>query len=181
MEALAKFKIAIVEFDSTQGIIGSYAGLTAPRVSRGLTGEAPFDEQESQVLSETIDAMYALQATTNLPIDWRMIGKVRPHVESKRNELKDGNDPVIRTAYYVRTNLHNYFVRLRGDKSVVENMNYLQSTAFTDPLLARRCAELLKDYGVTARTDILTGIRRESTITKSLAELGFPAVTEQMI
>jgi hypothetical protein len=138
METLNKFKVAIVEFDSTQSVIGAYAGLAAPRVSRGLTGETPFDEKECQVLSETIDAMYALQATTPLPIDWRMIGRVRPHVESKREQ----KDPCPNEFYIISTSSLGYFSCVRSGE-VVSVPSIAKAAAFADITMAGTVAREL--------------------------------------
>lgn len=109
MELLTKFKSAVVEFDSTQSNIGAYAGLAASRVSRGMTEEIPFTVAEADDITETIDAMRSVQSEIGLPINWSMIGKVKPHIDQRRKALREQADPILHRCVLIRISATAFF------------------------------------------------------------------------
>ena len=84
MDAVTAFKTGLVELNVNQTQLARYVGVEPSRVSRGLTMELPFTVAETREISETIDAMRSIQAEMSLPIDWSLIGKVKPHVDARR-------------------------------------------------------------------------------------------------
>src|SRR6266478_1937671 len=129
MDLLTKFKSAIVEFDTTQSIIGAHADMKASRISRGLTEEVPFDPAEKKVIEETIDAMRDLQASIPLPIDWSRIGKVKPHIDEKRTALRETSDPIVRKCSLVRISWTGFFQRVNSG-NVVTTPSEMTAAAF---------------------------------------------------
>jgi hypothetical protein len=172
MELITKLKSAIVELDTTQSIIGAHADLKASRISRGLTEETPFDDAESQAISETIDAMRDLQGSMPLPIDWSRIGKVKPHIDTRRKELREQIDPVIRRCTLIRTSRTGFFQRMNGT-NVVTTPSEMTAAAFETPELANQVVRELKKLGSEAQTESFGAFRRKSTMTHSLIEIGF--------
>lgn len=146
-----------------------------------VSGRVDADPEDVKQLLSVIRTMDYLQDTIkpNLPINWGSNPLlVRDVLVKTYEERLNAEDPIIRQACYIRTSALNYFVKLRGDGSPVETINAHEAAAFLDFQLAREGVKLLKAKGVSAFTDLLTGLRRESTITKSLEELGFKLETE---
>jgi len=70
---------------------------------------------------------------------------------------------------------------VRTDGSIIETLNYYNNTndtaaAFTDYKLADEVEKQLKQRGVASKLELLTCNRRESTIARSLEELGLEPV-----
>jgi hypothetical protein len=172
MDLMTKFKSAIVEFDTTQSIIGAHADLKASRISRGLTEEVPFDAAESQAISQTIDAMRGLQAEMPLPIDWSRIGKVKPLVDQRRKKLREQADPIVRRCTLIRTSLTGYFQRMNG-ANIVTTPSEMNAAAFESPDLANEVVRQLEKVGMKTRTESFGAFRHKSTMTHSLIEVGF--------
>src|ERR1700676_4746760 len=143
MDLITKFKSAILEFDSTQSIIGAHAGMKASRVSRALTEEVPFDAAESLDISETIDAMRSLQAEMTLPVDWSRIGRVKPHIDTRRKELREAIDPIIRRCTLIRISSTAFFQRIIGT-NVVTTPSEMTAAAFETPELPNQVVRELK-------------------------------------
>src|ERR1700694_4048222 len=95
VDVIREFKMAIVEFMTTQSLIGAYANIKTARVSRGLTGEVPFDRAEQEQILAAIDGMRALQQSVNpnVPIDWTQVSVLRPLIEEKIRTVQDRTDP----------------------------------------------------------------------------------------
>jgi hypothetical protein len=172
MDLITKYKSAIVEFDTTQSIIGAHADLKASRISRGLTEETPFDAAESQAISETIDAMRDLQASMPLPIDWSRIGKVKPHIDQRRKELHDHNDPIVRRCCMIKISYTGFFLRVRG-KEVVTTPSELLAAAFENPDVANQVVRELKKFGTQAQIETFGALRKKSSMSHTLIDVGF--------
>lgn len=176
MELLTRFKSAIVEFDVTQSQLGAYADMKNSRVSRGSTGEVPFDAAESKVIEETILAMRELQNEVRpegVPVNWALIHKVKPLVDQRRRELRDHADPVVRRAWYVRLNSLTWLARMRGNEPVPTYNYQVDGACFEDVNLAEETAHRLRAIGIASKMEMLTSDRRASTITRNLIEIGF--------
>jgi hypothetical protein len=173
MELITTFKSAIVEFDTTQSIIGAHADLKASRVSRGLTEEIPFDAAESQAISETIAAMRDLQASMPLPIDWSRIGKVKPSIDKRRKELRDTVNPIVKRCWYIRLNSLTWLKSMRENEPMPTYNFQIDGAAFESTALAEEVVRRLRAIGVQSKMDLLTAERRASTITRGLEEIGF--------
>ncbi len=151
-----------------------------------VSGRVDADPEDVKQLLSVIKTMDYLQDTIkpNLPINWGSNPLlVRDVLVKTYEERLNAEDPIVRQAYYIRIGALHYFVKIRTDGSAKVTINYTtEAAAFLNPELAREGANLLKARGESAFTDLLTGSRRESTITKSLEELGFkpkPGVAAQ--
>jgi hypothetical protein len=180
MEILTKFKNAVVEFDSTQSNIGAYAGLAGSRVSRGLTEESPFTAAEANDIAETIDAMRSVQSELPLPINWSMLGKVKPHIDQRRKLLREQADPIIHRCTLIRIGATSFFERLNG-ANVITTPSELNAAAFEAPALAEEVVRELKKLGTNARIEFFGAFRRESTMTHGLPEIGIEVKDERAI
>jgi len=175
-DVYTKFKSAIVEFDTTQSIIGAHAGLKASRVSRALTEEVPFDAAEVEVISETIDAMRSLQEAMPLPVDWSRIGKLKPHIDARRKELHEQGDPIVRRCILIRTSSTAFFKRMNGT-NIMTDPSEMTAAAFETPDLANEVIRRLKTLETNSQIEFFGASRRKSTMVHSLIEIGF-AVAE---
>lgn len=146
-------------------------------VSQLLSGTKEFDsDREAAEFLQVTEAMKYLQNTVvpKIPVDWSNVLGVKDALvqtfEKRKNEL----DPLHRRCWYVRLSVMNFFQGRRSDGSVIETINYqTEGVAFTDFELASAVVERLKQRGIPARAELLTGDRRQSTITTSVEELGF--------
>jgi hypothetical protein len=173
MELLTKFKSAIVEFDVTQSQLGAYADMKNSRVSRGMTGEIPFDAAESKLIDETITAMRDLQSAVRpeVPIAWAVIHKVKPLVDQRRRELREQTDPVVRRCTLIRITFTGFFLRVRGGQ-VLTTPSEMTAAAFEDHSVASEVVRELKKLGTEARIESFGAFRRESTMSRTLASVG---------
>lgn len=181
MELLTKFKSAIVEFDVTQSQLGAYADMKNSRVSRGVTGEVPFDAAESQAIEQTILAMRQLQSEVRpeLPVNWALIHKVKPLVDQRRSQLHDISDPIVARCWYIRLTSLTWLRSMRENEPMTTYNFQVDGAAFQSIPLAEEAVRRLRAVGVQSRMELLTAERRASTITRSLEEIGFksePAV-----
>jgi hypothetical protein len=172
MDAVTNLKSAVVELDSNQSILSRYADSTPARFSRGMTEEVPFTSSESQTISETIQAMRDLQASMPLPINWALFGKVKPHVDQRRKELREQADPIVRRCVLIRVSYTGFFSQVR-DGEVVTTPSEMIAAAFEAPDLANEVVRDLKKLGTESRIEMFGAFRRKSTMTHSLIELGF--------
>jgi hypothetical protein len=177
MELLAKFRSALIELDMTQSQLGSYAGLNNSRVSRGVTGEIPFDTAEAQAISTTIDAMRDLQASTPLPINWRPIGKVKPIVDQRRKQMHEESDPIVPRCMIISVSRLKYFAKLHNGE-VHGTINENEAAAFENPDVALEVVRALDKLGVRSWLVQVGALRRRSTISHSLIEVGFGPVAQ---
>ncbi len=174
MDVLTKYKSAILEFDTTQSIIGSYAGLKTSRVSRGLTEEIPFDAAEAKAISETIDAMRELQHSIHpqgVPVNWSLIGRVKPLLDSFRKQLQDKSDPMLPRYCVVKVGL-NFFYRITAGE-VMTRPDQLSCAAFEDPSLADEVVRELFKIGRRADVVVVPLMRRRSETVSTLSQVGF--------
>lgn len=175
MDVTTKYKSAIVEFETTQSLIGAYCGLKTSRVSRGLTGEIPFDARESALIEETIAAMRQLQAETRplgIPVNWSLIGRVKPLVDARRTTLREQSDPVVVHCAVIRISRTGYFLKMQaGD--VRTTPNELHAAAFENPETAKLVCRELEKIGTRAEIELLGAFRRQSTMSHTLIDVGF--------
>jgi len=172
MDAVTTFKSGLLEFDITQSICGRYAGMESSRVSRAMTEEIPFTAVEAQVIAETIAAMRSVQSEMSLPINWSLIGKVKPLVDQRRKELREQSDPIVRKCTLVRISATSFFQRVNGT-NIVTTPSELVAAAFELPGLAEEAVRELKKLGTNSRIEYFGAFRRRSSMTNSLVEVGF--------
>jgi hypothetical protein len=172
MDAVTAFKSGLLEFDITQSIAGRYAGMEPSRVSRAMTEEIPFTIAEAQDITETIDAMRSVQSEMILPINWSLIGKVKPHVDARRKELRETIDPILHRCTLIRISTTSFFQRVNGS-NVVTTPSELTACAFETPALAEGVVRELKKFGTNARIEFFGAFRRKSTMSHALVEVGF--------
>jgi len=157
--------------------------LSQQQLNQVVNGRVDLDEKEVIEFLSVIDTMQYLQDTIKpkLPINWNDSLPVRDVLmETYKNRL-DREDPIVPRSWFVRLSRLNFLQGIRGNGSVIENINFDQSAAFTDPDLANECVRKLKQRDITARVELMTAPRRKSTITASLEEIGFqpePAAQE---
>jgi hypothetical protein len=176
MDPILTLKSAMFEFDAAQSCLGSYVGLTSARVSRGLSGELPFNNAEVASITETVAAMRSVQSEIPLPINWGLIHKVKPVVDQRKKDLHEQADPVLRQCALVRLSRTNFFRRL-SQGNVITDPSEMTAAAFETPALAQQCVRELKKLGTVAQVETFGSFRRKSSMTHSLAELGFePAI-----
>jgi len=147
-------------------------------VSQLLSGTKEFEtDREAAEFLQVTEAMKYLQDTVvpKIPVDWSNVlgvhGTMVKKIEKRKNEL----DPLHRRCWFVRLSVHNFFQGLRTDGSVVATVNYYggEAAAFTSYELAAECVKRLKQRGIDSKAEALTVERRQSSITRSLEELGF--------
>jgi hypothetical protein len=178
MDVNTQYKSAMLEFDMTQSLIGRFVGLEPSRVSRALTEEIPFDDDEKKLIEETIAAMRLVQSEMSLPINWAQIGKCKPRVDQRRKELHETADPVVRRCMLVRISGTGFFLRVNGT-NVVTTPSEMNAAAFENPELGSEVVRKLKKLGTESRTESFGAFRRKSTMNNSLIEVGFEPVEEQ--
>jgi len=179
-----KLKTALQELGCSALAFSSLAAppLVKKKVSQQTTsqwvaGTKEFDsDAEAAEFLQVTEAMKYLQETVTpkIPVDWSNVLGVKNVLiqtfEQRRNEL----DPMHRRCWYVRLSLLNFFKGLRSDGSVIETINYLtEAAAFTNVEIANEIVKRLNQQNVPAKVELLTGDRRQSTITTSLEEIGF--------
>ena len=165
--------------------VAAFAALAAPpmvirklsqqQLNQVVNGRVDLDEKEVIEFLSVIDTMQYLQETIKpkLPINWNDPLLVRDVLlETYKNRI-DHEDPIIPRSWFIRLSRLNFLQGIRGNGSLIENINFDQSAAFTDPDLANECIRKLKQRDVAARVELLTAPRRKSTITTSLEEIGF--------
>ena len=171
MDVNTQYKSAMLEFDMTQSLVGRYIGLEPSRVSRALTEEIPFDLPESNSIEETITAIRLVQSEIPLPINWAMIGKVKPLVDQRRKELREQADPILRKCLLIRVTYTGFFLRVHNGE-VVTTPSEMTAAAFEIPEIANQVVRQLKKLGTEARIESFGAFRRRSTMVHSLLELG---------
>jgi len=182
MAAQIKIRTGLQALDCS---VAAFAALaTPPMVTKKLSqqqmnlivnGRVDLSEPEVNELLAVIDTMQYLQETIKpkLPINWNDPLLVRDVlVETYKNRL-DREDPIVPRSWFVRLSRLTFLQGIRGNGSLIDNINFDQSAAFTDPDLANECVRKLKQRDVAARAQLLTAPRRKSTITTSLEEIGF--------
>lgn len=107
-----------------------------------------------------------------LPVNWSLIGKVKPHVDQRRQELREQTDPIVRRCTLIRISATSFFQRLNG-ANVLATPSELTAAAFETPALAEEAVRELKKLGTGPRLEFFGAFRRRSTMTRSLAEVGF--------
>lgn len=151
--------------------------LTQQKISAILANQEDFNSPtEAAEYFGVIEIMKRLQerVTPSVPINWSD-GRVKDALlkvyEQNQNEL----DPLHRRCWFVRLSVHNFFQGLRTDGLVIATVNYYggEAAAFTSYELAAECVKQLKQRGVDSKAEALTVERRQSSITRSLEELGF--------
>jgi hypothetical protein len=153
--------------------------LTQQKISAILANQEDFNSPtEAAEFFGVIETMKRLQERVipSVPINWsdrRVKNALLQIYEQNQNEL----DPMHRRCWFVRLSVHNFFQGLRPDGSIIATMNYYndEAAAFTSYELATEVVKRLKQRGVDSRAEVLTAERRQSSITTSLEELGFPA------
>jgi hypothetical protein len=172
MDAVTAYKSGLLEFDVTQSQLARYVGTEPSRASRAMTEEIPFTTAEARDITETIDAMRSVQSEMMLPINWSLIGKVKPHVDARRKQLREQADPIVHRCTLIRTSATSFFQRLNGT-NVVTTPSELTACAFETPVLAEEVVRELKKLGTNSRIEFFGAFRRKSTMTHSLIEVGF--------
>ena len=175
MDINTQFKSALLEFDVIQSLLGRYCGFESSRTSRAMSEEKLFDQAETYEIIQIIQAMRSLQAEIRLPINWAMIGKVKPSVEQRRIELRDQADPMLSKYCVVRTSKVSFFVRINGD-NILSSPSELTCAMFEAPGLANQVVQELAKHGVKGEVHIVPLLRRKSLMTKNLFELGFTEI-----
>jgi len=175
MDVNTQYKSAMLEFDMGQSLVGRYVGLEPSRVSRALTEEIPFDVSESKSIEETIAAIRLVQSEIPLPINWAMIGKVKPLVDQRRKELREQADPVVRSCFLIRITYTGFFLRVQSGQ-VLTTPSEMNAAAFENFDLANEVVRQLKRLGTEARTESFGAFRRRSTMSHSLIEVGLEPV-----
>jgi len=176
MDAVTTFKSGLLELGVNQSQLARYIGAEPSRVSRALTEELPFTVAEARDITETVGAMRAIQAEMSLPINWSLIGKIKPHVDARRKLLREQTDPVVRKCTLIRVGATSFFQRI-NDGNVVTTPSELTACAFELPGLAEEVVRELKKLGTNARIEFFGAFRRRSSMSHSLIELGFEPVT----
>jgi hypothetical protein len=171
MNAVMQYKSGMLEFDTTQSLLGRYVGLEPSRVGRGLTEELPFDLLESKSIEETIAAMRLVQSEMPLPINWSQIGKVKPRVDQCRKELREQADPIVRKCVLIRITYTQFFLRVRNGE-VVTTPSEMTAAAFEAPGMAEAVVRELKKLGTEARIETFGAFRRASTMSRTLIDVG---------
>ena len=164
-----QIRFARIRCNSAQ--LARYVGIEPSRVSRALTLELPFTGAEARDILETIDAMRSVQSETLLPVAWSLIGKVKPHIDSRKNALREQTDPIVRRCILIRISATSFFQRLNG-ANVVTTPSELNAAAFEIPGLADEVVRELKKLGTAGRTEFFGAFRRKSTMTHGLLEIG---------
>ncbi len=175
MDVNTQYKSGMLEFNATQSLLGRYIGMEPSRISRALTEEIPFDPAESQMIAETIDAMRSVQASMPLPINWSLIGKVKPLVDQHRKELHEQGDPIVRRCTLIRITYTGFFLRVQSGQ-VLTTPSEMNAAAFESFDLANEVVRQLKKLGTEARTESFGAFRRKSTMSHSLIEVGLEPV-----
>jgi hypothetical protein len=171
MDVNTQYKSGMLEFDTTQSLLGRYVGLEPSRVSRALTEEIPFDLSESQSITETIAAMRSVQAEIPLPINWGQIGKVKPRVDTRRKELREQADPIVRRCMLIRVSYAGFFQTVRGGQ-VITTPSETNGAAFEEPGIADEVVRALRKLGTEARTESFGAFRRRSTMSHTFVDVG---------
>lgn len=78
--------------------------------------------------------MRSAQAEMPLPINWSLIGKVKPQVDARRKLLREQTDPVVRKCTLIRIGM-SFFQRVNG-ANIVTSPSELHAAAFESPELA---------------------------------------------
>src|SRR6266550_6887160 len=165
MDINTQFKSALLEFDVIQSLLGRYCGMESSRTSRAMSEEKLFDAAETYEITQIIQAMRSLQAEIRLPINWAQIGKVRPHVDQRRIELRDLADPMLSRYCVIRTSKTGFFIRMNGD-NVLSSPSELTCATFEAPGLANQVIQELAKHGVKGELQIIPLLRRKSLMAK---------------
>ncbi len=171
MDVNTQYKSGMLELDVTQSLLGRYIGIEPSRASRGLTEEIPFDTVETRDIIETITAMRSVQAEMPLPINWAMIGRVKPLVEQRRKELRDTADPIVKSCTLIRITYTKFFLRVH-DGEVVTTPSEMTAAACESPGLASEVVRQLRKLGTESRIEFFGAFRHKSTMAHSLIEVG---------
>lgn len=173
MNVVEHFNSAVMEFRTTQSLLGRYSGINPSRVSRCLTEETPFTAEESRAVLETIAAMRELQTTIphSLPLDWSQFGRVKPLIDAVRKQLQDQSDPMLPRYCVIKIN-GNHFSRIVSGE-VVTRPDPQSCSCFEDPSLANEVVRELFKIGRRADVVVVPLMRRRSETVRTLAEIGF--------
>ena len=156
-------------------------------VSQILAGTKEFDSPEdARDFLEVVASMQHLQEIVQprVPINWSNVLDLKDVLATVHEQRKNDLDPITVQNFYLRLTRLNFFAGLRSDGSVIETINpEKEAAAFHSIALAEKAITRLKQMGVTAYLERLTGPRRRSTIVTSLSELRFedeqPAIEDQ--
>jgi len=165
------FKSAILEFDATQTLVSRYCGLEPSYISRVLTGERVCTETEAISIRDTIMAMREVQAEMPLPVNWAMIGKVKPLVDQRRKELRDTADPIVKSCTLIRVAYTKFFLRVQNGE-VVTTPSEMTAAAFESPGLAGEVVQQLRKLGTESRIEFFGAFRHRSTMSNTLVDVG---------
>jgi hypothetical protein len=152
--------------------------LSQQKLNQIVRGLEDFDSpDDAQDFLRVLDGMFYLQDKTGLPINWGAVPELREPLAKAVDALHNQQDPVEVRCLYVRLSRLNFLEGLRSNGSVIETQNYHSNgAAFIDFRLAQECVRRLQKLGVSAQIEPLTYPRRRSTITRSLEQIGFPAI-----
>jgi hypothetical protein len=177
-QVIQQFDMALVEFRTTQSLLGRYSGINPSRVSRCLTGETPFTAEESRAVAATIAAMRELQSTVphKLPLDWSQFGRIQPLVKTIREQVKDKMDPMLPKYCIVRIGL-NFFSRITNNE-VMTRPDQVSCSCFEDPSVAGQVVSKLFLMGRKADVVVVPLMRRRSETVQQLAEVGFTEASD---
>src|SRR2546421_1431147 len=149
--------------------------LSQQKLNQIIRGLEEFEsENDAKEFLRVLDGMFYLQEKSGVPINWSAVIELKEPLQKAVQDLAEKQDPTEVRCWYVRLSRLNFLEGLRGNGSVIETQNYHnQGAAFIDPGLANECVRRVQKLGITARAELLTATRRRSTITRSLADIGF--------
>ena len=151
-------------------------------VSQIITGTKEFDSvDDARDFLEVINTMEFLQEIVQprVPINWQNVLELKDVLASIHEQRKNDMDPVSVQNFYVRLTRVNFFKGI-DSRGVVTTINpEKDGAAFKDLSVAQQAVAKLKEMGVTAQFEKLTGPRRRSSLVVSLQELGFKIDVEQ--
>ena|ERR1035437_4093647 len=177
MDAAEKFKHGLFILGLTATQLSRYAGIEPSRVSRGLTGELPFDIEEHHRIINTLAAMAKVQEQNPLPIKWSELGVCRPAVDEVKKQMFETNDPMLPSCFLIRLNASSFLLRVAGS-NVIGTPGQTSAVAFDDQAVVDDCIARLKVLGTNAKVETLGSLRRKSTMCRNLADIGLVDAVE---
>ena len=162
----------------------AFAALAAPpltprKYSQQLLGQIKNglrefeNEDEANAFIRVLDAMLYVREKAGVPVDWSRPDELRAIVSQTVTERLNADDPLVPQSWFVRFSTLNFLKQMRRGEPVTTINPERDGAAFSELALAKQAVERLKQLGTISRVELLTAPRRQSTITRSLEEIGF--------
>jgi hypothetical protein len=148
-------------------------GLASSTLSKVLSGQSKLPADKEASLRLTLQAIRAVVADyPGVPVDLHQVGKAKILVDKKKLELRESNDPIVPACLVVRLSRFNFFSRI-NQGNVVAVPSETTCAAFEDINVVEELVRQLQALGTPCKWERLGAMRRKSSISRSLFEVGF--------